>query len=134
VNTTVFFELRFWLLVAFSVVLPIGIYVLMLVKRAISRRVVLAFGLILIVLAGVDVYLLQGLASSAKTTPSLFDDAVFLSELSVALYLLPAMIGGIGVNVVSHVLISHLVDAEKRFDKEHPEQAPEGSASTDARL
>ena len=33
-----------------------------------------------------------------------------------ALYLLPAMIGGIGVYMTSHVLIQHLFDAERRFD------------------
>ena len=57
----------------------------------------------------------------AKLTPSLADDAVFVSELSLALYLLPAMVGGIGVNVISQVLIRHLVEAEKQFEKEHPD-------------
>ncbi|MBL8524295.1 MAG: hypothetical protein JNN20_11440 [Betaproteobacteria bacterium] len=118
-STTVFFELRFWLLVVFSIVLPFAIYAVLMAKRAISRKTVLLFGCVLIVLAGVDVYLLQSLASSAKTTASVVDDALFLSEVSLALYLLPALIGGVGVNMISHVLINHLTEAEKRFDREH---------------
>ena len=46
---------------------------------------------------------------------------MFLSEVSLALYLLPAMFGGIGINVISHVLIDHLLDAEKRFRDSHPD-------------
>jgi len=119
-TTTVFAELRFWALVAFSIVIPFGIYGVLLLKRAISRRVVLLFGFGLVAIAGIDVYLLQSLADLAKATPSLADDSVFVSELSVALYLLPAMFAGIGINVVSDALIRHLVDAEKQFDRENP--------------
>ncbi len=32
------------------------------------------------------------------------------------------MFGGIGVNLVSHILVSHLVGAERRFAKEHPDK------------
>ena len=120
-SATVFTEMKFWLLIVFSVVLPLGIYGVLLAKRAISRYTVLFFGFTLVVIAGLDVYLLQSLAASAKLTPSLADDAVFLSELSVALYLLPAMFGGIGINAISHILVKHLVEAEKRFEEEHPD-------------
>ena len=119
-TATVFAELRFWALVAFSIVIPFGIYGVLLLKRAISRRVVLLFGFGLVAIAGIDVYLLQSLADLAKATPSLADDSIFVSELSVALYLLPAMFAGIGINVVSDALIRHLVDAEKQFDRENP--------------
>ena len=119
-STTMFTEMRFWLLIAFSVVLPLGIYAVLLAKRAISRFTVLMFGFALVVIAGVDVYLLQSLAAAARLTPSLADDAVFLSEVSIALYLLPAMFGGIGINVISHVLVNHLDDAEAQFKREHP--------------
>lgn len=118
-SLSVFVELRFWLLVAFSLVLPAGIYGLLLATRSISRTAVLGFGVALVVIAGVDVYLLQSLASVAKVTPSLSDDALFTSELSVALYLLPVVFGGIGVNLISHVLLHHLSEAERRFDREH---------------
>ena len=116
ISTTVFTEAIFWSLVVFSVVLPCAIYAALLAKRSISRTTVLLFGLALVAMAGVDVYLLQSLASAAKATPSLSDNTLFVSELSTALYLLPAMIGGIGVNMTSHVLIQHLFDAERRFD------------------
>lgn len=114
-STTVFTEVRFWLLVIFSGVLPCAIYWMLLVKRAISRSTVLLLGLSLVAIAGVDVYLLQSLAAQAKVTSSLVDDAVFASEVSIALYLLPAMFGGLGINVISHLLVSHLVEAETRF-------------------
>jgi hypothetical protein len=120
-NLTVFVELRFWLLVVFSLVLPVGIYALLLVTQSISRLSVMGFGIALVLIAGVDVYLLQTLASVAKNSPSLADDAVFVSELSLALYLLPVVYGGIGVNLISHVLLRHLTEAEKRFDREHPD-------------
>ncbi len=119
-NASVFVELRFWVLVAFSLVLPAGIYAALLRTRAISRLAVLGFGIALVLIAGIDVYLLQNLAALARHTPSLADDAVFLSELSIALYVLPVVFGGIGVNLVSHVLLHHLTEAEKRFEREHP--------------
>lgn len=34
--------------------------------------------------------------------------------------LFAAMFGSIGVNVISHVLVRHLVEAEARFSAEHP--------------
>jgi hypothetical protein len=121
VSNSVFAELKFWLMLLVSVVLPFGIYGGLMAKRVIARTTVLVLGFSLVVIAGVDVYFLQNLAAAAKLTPSLSDDAVFVSEISLALYLLPAMFGGIGVNVISHILVSHLVKAESRFPDEHPD-------------
>jgi hypothetical protein len=121
-SNSVFTEASFWAMVAVSVVLPFGIYGWMLATRSISRTSVLVLGFLLIALAGLDVYFLQKLATHARLTPSLADDGLFLSELSVALYLLPATFGGLGINVVSNVLTSHLADAQRRFDKEHGER------------
>ena len=118
-NLSVFLELRFWLLVVFSVVVPAGIYGALLATRSISRFAVLWFGVALVLIAGVDVYLLQTLATLAHKTTSLTDDIVFTSELTVALYVLPLVFGGMGVNLVSHVLLRHLSEAEERFDREH---------------
>ena len=118
-NLSVFLELRFWLLVVFSVVVPAGIYGALLATRSISRFAVLWFGVALVLIAGVDVYLLQTLATLAHKTTSLTDDIVFTSELTVALYVLPLVFGGMGVNLVSHVLLRHLSEAEGRFDREH---------------
>lgn len=120
-SRSVFTEFEFWILVAFSLVLPLAIYAAMLGRRAISRYTVLSPGVVLVAMSGADVYLLQHLAAAAKVTPSLADDALFLSELSVALYLLPALFGGIGINVVSHILIKHLEEAETRYQQEHPD-------------
>ncbi len=118
-SLSVFVEVRFWMLVIFSLVLPAGIYGVLLATRSISSRAVLAFGVALVLIAGVDVYLLQSLSSLAKASPSLADDALFLSEISIALYVLPVVFGGIGVNLISHVLLRHLTEAEKRFEREH---------------
>jgi hypothetical protein len=120
-SETVFTEIEFWLLIVFSVVLPFSIYGALLAKKAISRYTVLGLGFALVVIAGVDVFLLQRLATAAKLTPSLVDDAIFLSEISLALYLLPAMFGGIGINVISHILVKHLAEAEARYREKHPD-------------
>jgi len=120
-SASVLTEIEFWLLIVFSFVLPVWIYWLLLSKRTIAQTTVLLLGLALIAIAGMDVYLLQVLKSLAKLSPSLADDLVFVSEVSVALYLLPAMFGGVGINLVSHVLINHLHDAERKFKDEHPD-------------
>ena len=118
-QSTLFTHWAFWMLVVFSLILPFGIYGSLLRRRTISKVAVLIFGLAMVIIAGVDVYLLQTLATAAKQTPTLADDAIFVSELSTALYLLPAMFGGIGINIVSHVLLRSLSSAERRFEKQH---------------
>lgn len=118
-NNSVFLEVRFWLLIFFSVIVPFSIYWGLLRKRAIARYTVMCFGFALVLIAGLDVYLLQILTIKAQATPSLADDQIFVSELSTALYLLPLMFGGIGVNLISHVLVRHLVEAETLYDREN---------------
>ena len=117
---TVFLQIEFVLLVAFSVIWPASIFWVMRFKRAISRTTVLLLGLVLIAVAGIDVALLRLLASEAVVTAGPLDDKVFASEVSIGLYLLPALFAGIGINLVSHVLIHHLDSAERRFDQNHP--------------
>jgi len=117
VSNTVFTEIRFWLLIVFSIVLPFCIYGVLMVKRAISRLVVLLFGITLVMIAGVDFYLLHSLAGEIKRVVTA-DDAILIDEISFALYVLPALFAGVGINVVSHILVSHLVEAEERFKQE----------------
>lgn len=112
---SIFLEMEFFLLVMFSFVLPAGIYGFLLHKKSISRLAVLAFALALIAVSGIDVILLQSLAARAKTTSALLDD-----QVSIALYLLPLVFAGIGVNLASHVLIKHLDEAEARFQQTLP--------------
>jgi len=116
---TVFESWKFVLLIAGSIGVPIGIYALLLRRRAVSRWTVLLLGLALVAVAGADVFVLKYLASAARDTASALDDTIFASEMSLALYLFPALFGGVGVSLVSHVLIQHLQDAETRFDREH---------------
>ncbi len=116
---SVFAELYFWLLVVCSVVLPTAIYIALLFKRAVSRSTILILGLTLVAVSGVDVFLLQRLEAMSKLSPSLLDDAVFNSEVTIGFYLLPALFAGIGIDVISHVLIRHLDSAQKTFRHEH---------------
>ena len=116
--TTVLYEVEFFLLVLTSLLLPAGIYATLLLKRSISQWTVLVLALVLITLSGIDFVLLQKLAEKAKLSSSAFDDRMFVTELSMALYLLPAVFAGIGVNLVSHVVIRHLNLAESRFERD----------------
>ena len=56
---TVFVEVQFWLLVLFAIVVPVLIYVGLLKRRNISRNTVLVFGVVLLLISGMDIYLLQ---------------------------------------------------------------------------
>ncbi len=116
---TVFLEGEFAALVLFSIVAPVLIYRTLWVRQVISRRAVLLFGVALILLAGVDIFLLRVLANLARLSPSAVDNIVFDSELTVALYLLPTLFAGTGINMVSHLLIGRLTAAEHRFDRDH---------------
>jgi hypothetical protein len=119
ISNSVFAQWEFWMLVLFSLVLPFSIYGVLIAKQAISRKTVLALGFSLVAVAAVNVYFLQRLASKADLTPSLADNFLFVSELRVALYLLPGMFAGLGINVISHVLNTHLTAAERRFRERH---------------
>ena len=122
ISNSVFTETIFWLMVAFSVVLPFTLYGVMIFKKAISRWTVLALGFALVFIAALNVYFLQRLATLAAATPSLADDVFFVSEIRVALYLLPALFAGLGINLISHVLTTHLTAAERRFSEAHPDK------------
>lgn len=124
----VVFETRFLLLVLFSLLLPALIFRQLIVRRMISRRTVAAFALSLIALAAIDFGLLQSLGSSARASLSPLDDALFASEISLGLYLLPAVFAGIGVNLLSHLLTTHLDEAEKQYDRRHTVTDAERSA------
>lgn len=126
-RTSVFVEGEFFLLIAFSIVLPIGTYVYMMRKRALSRATLVLLGSLLVGMSGVTIYLLQLLEDMAKTTPSMLDDKIFASQIALALYLLPLLFAGIGVNIISDVLIKHLNLAEAQFNQERaagPAKAP----------
>ena len=115
---SVFIELKFWLLIVLTFGTPVLIYGVLLRRRAIGRMHVLMLGLALVLIAGIDAFLLQALKKLALQTPTLIDDVIFASELSLALYALPLLYAGVGVNVVSHVLIEHLQLAEREADRE----------------
>jgi len=123
-SASVFTEFRFWALVSLSVLLPSAIFFTLFVRRAFSKTTVLVFGLLLVAMASVDLVLLRALSSAALATPSLADDRVFTSELSIALYILPAAFGTLGINMASHVLMHYLRKKEQRFEATHAAPAP----------
>jgi hypothetical protein len=128
-NASVFVELKFWILVGLSLLSPALIYWYLLRKQAIVQSTVALLGVCLVSIAAFDVYLLQSLAVAARHSLSSLDDAVFASEVSIALYALPICFGGIGVNVLSHVLISHLSKAERKFAQSQVHRLPSSSAA-----
>ena len=118
-TANIFIEKEFIGLILFSIVLPILLYWFLWHKRAVSGFSVVLFGIGLIIIAGIDVFFLRLLADIAKNSISRIDDRIFNSELSVALYLLPALYAGTGINLISHILINQLIKAEKNFDKDN---------------
>jgi hypothetical protein len=128
-SQSVFVELEFWLLVMFSVVIPLAIIWVCLTIRKVSRNHVLALGLLLVTIAGVDIYLLQALKRRSQETASTADDLIFNSEITVGLYVLPALLAGIGVNIASHVIIQHLSDAQRRFGGQRTSDSDEHGRS-----
>jgi hypothetical protein len=115
----VIIEIIFFGLLAFSVLMPIGIYAYMMWKQSISRPIVVTLGLALLVISAIDLFLLRHLAGMSERSLSAIHGSFFASEFSVALYVLPLLSAGLGVNVISHVLIRHLMEAETKFDREH---------------
>lgn len=127
-TTSVFVEIEFWALVVSSLLIPAAIYAGMVTKRKISRVAVFGFGMLLIVLSGLDLLLLRHLVTVAAASISLVDDVVFKSEYSVALYVLPLLSGAVGTNLISHVLVQHLEEAEKRHERDrHAQQRHPGA-------
>jgi hypothetical protein len=103
-----FVEGEFFALVVLSLLIAALIYHAIWSRRAASRTQALILGFSLIILAGVDVFLLRVLTSLAKLSPSVFYDVVFDSELTLALYLLPTLFAGTGINIVSHLMVHTL--------------------------
>jgi hypothetical protein len=130
-KSSVFVEAEFWLLVLCTFIAPFAILWLCLTIRKVSRHHVLAVGFVLVALAGIDIYLLQVLKRLAQATVSTADDVLFNSEVTIGLYVLPALLAGLGINIASHVIIEHLSDAQARFLRRdsRPEQPQPDSAS-----
>lgn len=117
-NDSIFVEKEFALLIVISIILPLMLYAFMMKKRALSRTSVLLFGVTLVLISGANVVLLQRLQTLAKLSASVIDNRIFYSEVSLALYLVPALFAGIGINIISHVIVRHLEDAEREFERQ----------------
>ena len=115
---SIYLQFEFWALVLLSVLVPGLIFAWLIRKRRIARSTVLVIGFLLVSIAAMDAILLQRLNAMAKATQGLADDRVFASEYSIALFVLPLIIAGVGVNLISHVLGQHLIIAELEYDRE----------------
>lgn len=114
---SVFVELHFWVLMLMSIGVPAALYATLHRRRAISPRTVLLLGLTLVGVAAADTSLLRGLQVEAARTPSSIDD-FFASEMAIGFYLVPALFGGVGIDLISSVLRAHLQAAEHRYRSE----------------
>lgn len=114
---SVFVELRFWALMLMSFGVPTALYFTLHRRRAISPRTVLLLGLTLVGVAAADTSLLRSLQIEAAKTASTLDD-FFASEMAIGLYLVPALFGGVGIDLISSVLRAHLQAAEHRYRSE----------------
>lgn len=121
-SDSVFVEKEFFLLIVVSIILPVSLYAFMMMKKSLSRAKVLLLGVTMVFISGANVVLLHRLAAMARTSASLLDNQFFSSEITLALYLVPALFAGIGINIISHVIVRHLEDAEKQFEREHREK------------
>jgi hypothetical protein len=104
----VWIESEFWVLVLCSVLLPLAIIVHLIRAVEINRYVLMGLALALLALACIDFILLGRVANIAHRTPDLLDDRLFLSEASAALYILPLVCAGVGINLLSFVITQHL--------------------------
>ena len=53
---------------------------------------------------------------------------VFVSEYSVALYLLPLIMAGMGINLMSHILHEHVIIAELEYERQKGQAKSDVSA------
>jgi uncharacterized membrane protein YphA (DoxX/SURF4 family) len=130
-TANLYLEGEFWMLVAVSIVAPALVFIGLVRRRKIARLAVTLIAMALVVLSGIDAILLQRLNAMARRTPGLGDDRVFASEFSLALYLLPLITAGIGINLLSHVLNQHLIIAELEYDIERQEKLLTGDPDSD---
>ena len=65
-NQNIYYETELILLVILSVIIPAGIYGFLYSKISISRWTVVAFAMLLVGVAGIDVILLQSISEQAR--------------------------------------------------------------------
>ncbi len=108
--------ISFWSLVIISLLFPGSIIFYLTRKQSRNRYAILFCGIALVILAGVDMLILQRLGVLAKATSMKWDDPIFSSELSIALYVLPLTCAGIGIDIISYVITCHfqMMEMEKK--------------------
>lgn len=107
-SDTVLIKAEFWALVLTSLALPAGILWHLVRVVRISRRVLIGYSIVLMAISGLDVVLIKTIAVLARETTGLADDKIFLSEYSMALYLLPLITAAVGTNLLTYTITRHL--------------------------
>ncbi len=107
-NHSIYLEHEFWGLILCTIILPAWIFIWLARNRKFSRLTLTTIGVMLVTFTGLDVIFLRRLSDKAKATATLMDDRIFSSEISIALYIIPMILAGIGVNLISYVLCEHL--------------------------
>ena len=105
---TLLVRFEFWGLVIAAIALPLIVLMALLKSKTIARARLIGCAAFLILLGALDIGLLRSVMVLARSTPGFVDDAVFLSEYSAALYILPYLSAGVGVNLLTHAITHHL--------------------------
>jgi hypothetical protein len=65
---SVFLEKEFFLLIVFSVIVPMALYHVVWLKQTISKAALLLFGVALVILARIDIFLIENPGGFSKKT------------------------------------------------------------------
>jgi len=121
-SPTAFAQFLFWVLVSIAIGIPVSLFLVQLAGRQFARSTMLVFGVLLTAFAGMDLFHLRALSIEALQTPCLADDLMFSSALSIALYVLPAVLGAWGANAASHAFVRCFRPQEGHFEEDPAEQ------------
>ena len=105
---SILIKAEFWGLVAVSIALPVAVIWHLVRVVRISRALLIGYSITLMGVSGLDAVLIKAIAVLARQTSSLADDKVFLGEYSLALYLLPLISAGVGMNLLTYTITRHL--------------------------
>ena len=120
----IYLEFEFWGLLVCTGIIPFVTLLWMMRQRHFQRSILVTIGTFLVFLSGLDAIFLQRLSTKAKASANILDDRIFASEISIALYIIPLILAGIGVNLASYVLCEHLKITEL-IDKEGTGEEPQ---------
>jgi hypothetical protein len=105
---SILIRVELWALILTSIAVPTAIIWHLVRVVRISRAFLIAYSLALMIISGFDLVLIKAIGALAQQTSSLADDRIFVSEYSLALYLLPLISATVGINLLSYTITRHL--------------------------